>query len=265
MQVNGVEVHYEDTGVGADPVVFAHGLLWSGRMFDAQVAALRARHRCVTFDFRGQGQSEVARAGYDMETLTQDAAALIEALGVRPCHFVGLSMGGFVGLRLAARRPELIRSLLLLSTSADRERLWNALRLRALAFVARWLGLRLVAGRVMRSMFGRTFLADPVRAAEGAAWRRVMLANHPVGTRRAILGVLWRRSVAGELARIQAPTLILVGDEDDPAPPAKARRIHQRIGGSRLVVIPNAGHTLPVEAPEAVNAALAEFLAGVSA
>src|SRR5262249_12035516 len=90
LRVNGAELYYEDTGPGANPVVFAHGLLWSGRMFDAQVAALRGRHRCVTFDFRGQGQSDVTATGYDMETLTEDAAALIETLGIGPCHFVGL-------------------------------------------------------------------------------------------------------------------------------------------------------------------------------
>src|SRR5262249_22014148 len=107
--VNGANLHYEDTGPGREPIVFAHGLLWSGRMFEAQVAALKGRYRCITFDFRGQGQSEITRSGYDMDTLADDARALIEALGIAPCHFLGLSMGGFVAMRLAARRPELIR------------------------------------------------------------------------------------------------------------------------------------------------------------
>jgi pimeloyl-ACP methyl ester carboxylesterase len=70
--------------------------------------------------------------------------------------------------------------------------------------------------------------------------------------------------VSAELAGIKAPTLILVGEQDDPTPPARARRIHEGIAGSRLVVIPNGGHTLPVEVPAEVNAALAEFLARVS-
>ncbi|MBF6592693.1 MAG: alpha/beta hydrolase [Ktedonobacterales bacterium] len=98
--VNGARLYYEEHGAGPETILFAHGLLWSGRMFDAQVAALRDRYRCVTFDFRGQGQSEVTRGGYDMETLTEDTAALIATLGAAPCHFAGLSMGGFVGLRL---------------------------------------------------------------------------------------------------------------------------------------------------------------------
>src|SRR3954452_757348 len=116
LRVNNAELHYTDTGGGPETIVFAHGVLWDGRMFDAQVAALRDRYRCITFDFRGQGQSEVTASGYDMDTLAEDAAALIQTLGVAPCHFVGLSMGGFIGMRLAVRRPELIQSLMLLET-----------------------------------------------------------------------------------------------------------------------------------------------------
>src|SRR5207244_9055906 len=87
-------------------------------MFDAQVAQFKEHYRCVAFDFRGQGQSEVTRSGYDMETPYEDAVALIEQLGCAPCHFLGLSMGGFIGLRIAARHPGLLRSLVLREPSA---------------------------------------------------------------------------------------------------------------------------------------------------
>ena len=107
--VDGVELHYEERGgaAGGTPIVFSHGLLWSGGMFDAEVAALSGRYRCIAYDHRGQGRSATSPTPYDMERLADDAAALIEQLGAVPCHFVGLSMGGFVGMRLAARRPEL--------------------------------------------------------------------------------------------------------------------------------------------------------------
>src|SRR5215813_1651763 len=100
MRVNGAELYYEDVGSGPQAIVFAHGLLWSCRMFDAEVALLKDRYRCVSFDFRGQGQTEVTKDGYDMDTLYEDAAALIGALNLAPCHFAGLSMGGFIGMRL---------------------------------------------------------------------------------------------------------------------------------------------------------------------
>ena len=83
--VNGATIHYEEHGTGPETIVFAHGLLWSVRMFDRQVDALKDRYRCITFDFRGQGQSEVTATGYDMDTLAADAAALIESLRCAPC------------------------------------------------------------------------------------------------------------------------------------------------------------------------------------
>jgi pimeloyl-ACP methyl ester carboxylesterase len=129
-----------------------------------RLALLKERYRCVAFDFRGQGQSEVTHGGYDMQTLYEDAVALIEQLGCAPCHFLGLSMGGFIGLRLAARHPELLRSLILLETSADPEPSENVAKYRQLTFVARWFGLGLVVDRVMPVMFGRTFLTDPARS-----------------------------------------------------------------------------------------------------
>ena len=262
LRVNGATLWYEEHGAGPEAIVFAHGLLWSGRMFDAQVAALQGRFRCVTFDFRGQGRSEVTADGYDMDTLSDDAAALIEALGCTPCHFVGLSMGGFIGMRLAARRPELILSLVLMETSADPEPAENVPRYRMLGGIVRLLGsvgMRLVMGRVMRIMFGRTFLEDPAREADRRLWRQRGMENDRLGVTRALQGVIERKPIYGELARITVPTLVMVGDEDLATVPAKAERIRDAIPGARLVVIPGAGHTSSVEQPAFVNAALEDF------
>jgi pimeloyl-ACP methyl ester carboxylesterase len=260
IRVNGAALYYEEHGTGPQTIVFAHGLLWSCRMFDAQVALLKDRYRCVAFDFRGQGQSEVTRSGYDMETLSKDAVAFIEHLGCAPCHFLGLSMGGFIGLRLAARHPELLRSLLLLETSADPEPSENVAQYRQLTFVARWFGLGLVVDRVMPVMFGRTFLTDPARALERGEWRHRMSANHRLGITRATTGVITRKGIASEIDRIRVPTLILVGDEDVAVPPVHSQRLHECITGSRLEIIPRAGHTSTVEEPAAVNSAITNFL-----
>ncbi len=229
-------------------------------MFDDQVAALKNRYRCVTFDFRGQGKSEVTRDGYDMETLYEDAAALIEALDCAPCYFVGLSMGGFIAMRLAARRPDLIKSLILLDTSADPEPSENIPKYRQLTFIARWLGLGLVVNQVMPIMFGQKFLTDPARAEQRQEWRQRMASNHRIGVTRATTGVITRRSIYDEIEKIHVPTLIIVGDQDVATVPAKSQRIHERIAGSRLLIIPGAGHTSTVEEPAAVNAAISEFL-----
>ncbi len=263
LQVNGAAIYYEEHGAGPETIVFAHGLLWSGRMFEYQVEALKDRYRCITFDFRGQGKSEVTDTGYDIETLYEDAVALIERLQCAPCHFLGLSMGGFVGLRLAIRHPTLLKSLMLLETSADPEPEENIGRYRLLSFIARWFGLGLVANRVMPIMFGRTFLEDPGRKRQREEWRQRMVANHRIGITRAVEGVISRASVYDQLEQITVPTLIIVGDQDVATVPEKADRMHARIRGSKLVVIPGAGHTSAAEEPEAVNTALKEFLASL--
>jgi len=263
MRVNGAELYYEDSGGDGQPIVFAHGLLWSGRMFDAQVVSLRDRFRCVTFDFRGQGRSQVTRDGYDMDTLTADTAALIEALGLAPCHFAGLSMGGFVGMRLAARRPELLRSLILIETAADAEPAENVPKYRRFMLAVRILGPRAVASRVMPIMFGHTFLNDPARARERAEWQRRGAANDRLGVTRATAGVIERLPVEDELSKVRVPTLVIEGEEDVAVVPARARRTAQQIAGARLMMVPRAGHTSSVEEPAAVTAAIEAFLRGV--
>lgn len=263
LKVNGAEIHYESHGSGPETIVFSHGLLWSGRMFDDQVNALKERYRCITFDFRGQGQSEVTRSGYDLETLTGDAVALIEALEIRPCHFAGLSMGGIVGLRLAIHHPHLLKSLVLIASTADPELPENIGRYKLLNFIARWLSMRLVAKPVMELMFGQKFLTDPARAELREAWRQRLLANDRAGITRAVVGTISRAGVYEQLDQIKMPTLIIAGDQDAALGPANSERMHGRIQNSKFVIIPGAGHTSTVEEPEAVNDALAEFLAGV--
>jgi pimeloyl-ACP methyl ester carboxylesterase len=199
-----------------------------------------------------------------METLYEDAVALIEQLGCAPCHVLGLSMGGFIGLRLAARRPELLRSLILLETTADPEPGENVAKYRQLTFVARWFGLGLVVDRVMPVMFGRTFLTDQARALERREWRARMSGNHRLGITRATTGVITRNGVASEIDSIQTPTLILVGDEDVAVPPVYSQRLHERIAGSRLEIIPRVGHPSTVEEQAAVNLAITNFLGSLS-
>ncbi len=260
IRVNGAELYYEEQGTGSETIFFSHGLLWSCRMFDDQIAMLKDRYRCIAFDHRGQGQSEVTRGGYDMETLSEDAAALIEALGGAPCHFLGLSMGGFVGVRLAARRPELLKSLMLLETSAGPEPRENRAKYQQLNFIARWVSLGFVSNQVMKVMFGQKFLNDPARAKLRREWQQRLVHNHRKGITRATTGVITRQDVYEELEKIHVPTLILVGDQDVATPLPNAQRLHEGIAGSQLVIIPGAGHTSTVEEPAAVNAAISHFL-----
>ena len=260
MRVNGVEVYYKEQGSGSETIVFAHGLGMSSRMFDDQVAALRDRYRCITFDFRGQGQSETTRTGYDMETVTEDSAALIGALNCAPCHFVGLSMGGVVGMLLAGHRPEFIKSLTLIAATADPEAGRKKALYLLLSLIARLFCAGATAKQGMQVLFGKKFLTDPAREAERQEWLQRMSSSSGVGFARAMRGVINRKDIASEIGKITAPTLILVGDQDGVARPDKSQRIRERIVGSKLVLIPGAGHSSTIEEPAAVTAEITAFL-----
>lgn len=260
VQVNGATLHYEESGTGPETVVFAHGLLFDRRIFEAQRAALADRYRTIAFDFRGHGGSEVTRDGYDMDGLADDAADLIRALDAAPCHFAGLSMGGFVGLRLAARRPELLRSLVVIDSSADPEPKENVPRYRLLNTVARLFGLGSVVGRVLPIVFGRTTMTSPERRELRETWRRRIAGQDRRGVTRAVRGVVGRDGVYGELERIRVPTLVVVGEEDTATRPEKSERIRDAVAGAELVVVPRAGHMSTIENPEAVTRALETFL-----
>ena len=261
IKINGCNYYYEDHGSGSEVIVLSHGLLWSSRMFYKQVDALKDKYRIITYDHRGQGQSEVTSAGYDMDQLYQDAVDLIEKLQLGKVHFGGLSMGGFVAMRMAARRPDLVKSLILMETSAQPEP--NTFKYTLLNNIVRLLGVKSVTGPVMKIMFGKKFLTDPARSEERNEWKKILQSNKKTIV-KAVEGVISRKGVEHELANINCPTLILVGDQDIATVPAKAEFIHSHIKDSKLIYIEGGGHTASIEEPEAYNDAIIDFLNGVS-
>lgn len=265
IDVNGVQVNIQDTGLppghqDAPTVVFGHGLLFSGHMFEPQIERLRSSFRCVTIDWRGQGKTPATSDGYDMDTLSQDAVAVIESLGTGPVHYVGLSMGGFVGMRLAARRPDLIRSLVLLDTSAGPEDPDKVKQYRLLASIFRWVGIKPLERKVKPLMFGPTFLASADSERVVAEWKAVLGSADRGGLKKAILGVTDRLPIRDELSAITVPTLIVVGEDDVATPIRKAEAIAEGIIGSTLRTVPECGHSSTVEQPEALADLLEEFL-----
>lgn len=261
IDVNGTSLYVEDTGAGStgETVAFSHGLLWGTELFEPQIAALRGRYRCIAWDHRGQGKSAADhRHTIDMELVWQDAVCLLEKLATDPVHFVGLSMGGFTALRMAARRPDLVRSLAILESSAQPEPVENVTRYRLLAAATRIVGPRPLRGRIAPIMLGRSILADPARAADVARFVAIMSRRKDIW--RAVNGVIDRAGVEAEVGRIHARTLVVVGEEDVATPRPKAEALVAAIARARLVVIPRAGHSSTVEEPEAVTAALSAFL-----
>ena len=254
---NNASLFYTDEGSGEETIIFSHGLLFSHEMFRAQIDYFKARYRCIAYDHRGQGKSEVTQSGYDMDSLFLDAVALIENLQLSAVHFVGLSMGGFVGMRLAARRPHLIKKIVLMETSADEE--VNKLKYNALNLIFRFAGSKPIHKKIMNILFGKTFLTDKGRAEEQTHWTNHML-NLKKSITKPVQGVIDRNSIYDEISGIKVPTLVMVGDEDIATTSDKARRIHKQINGSVLEIISGAGHSSSIENPKDVNRIIDSFL-----
>jgi len=257
---NGIQLHYEEMGSGPDTIVFSHSYLVDHYHFHYQMEAFKDRYRCIAFDHRGHGQSEIADSGYEMENLYADAVGFIEALDCGPCHFVGLSTGGFIGVRLGIRRPDLLKSLVLMDTSADAEPREAVREYRQMLFVLRWIGYWPLMGRVMPIFFGNKFLKDPVRQDEVKEWKIRLKANDRKAMVKFADGIFSRSSCYEEIDKIKTPTLVIVGADDLTQPLEKAQRMADRIPGATLKVIPDAAHLCTVDEPAAVNAAIEKFL-----
>jgi pimeloyl-ACP methyl ester carboxylesterase len=259
IRVNGVNLFYKDSGSGPETIVFSHGLLMDHTMFEPQRAAFEKQYRVIAYDHRAQGQSDDPGRGYDMSTLTDDATMLIRTLGIAPCHFAGLSMGGFVGMRLAAHHPELVRTLTLMNTTASKEKLPNRLRYGFLAQLVKIIGPAPFTPIAVKELFGRTMCNSPEKRALLDEWT-AKLRSRPKNIARSLQAVMNRRAVRpNELKAICCPTLIIAGEEDVPQPPRNSESMVAGIRGARFVTIPKAGHSSSLEQPEAVIAAMREL------
>ena len=258
--VNNARLYYEDHGQGKETIVFGHSMLFNLRMFDDQVKFLKSDYRCVRFDFRGQGKSEVTLDGYDLDNLAKDIHELLISLKCNTCHFVGFSMGGMVAMRLAISHPKLLKSLILIDTSSEPEPSSGHFRNTMMLWVAKNIGLKPIANKVIAMFFGPSFLKDPSRRYLRKAWKIHFLSNDRMGLVRAVKGVLFRKEITSGLHKIKVPTLILWGDQDNLTDKKKAEIMHSNINNSVLEIIPRAGHMSPVEEPDFVNQKISNFL-----
>ena len=251
LSANGSDLRYTDSGGDGEPVVLGHGYLMTSALWDRPSEALvAAGYRTVRPDWRGQGRSAVAADGYDPWDLAADVLALADRLGIRRFHFVGHSMGGYVGYRLALRAPGRVASLVQIGTGAASEGGAALREYTALLWALRLVGYGPVLPRVLPILYGPDFLGDPARADEVAEQERRVRSNRRSGVFRAGRGIFGRDGVEGQLGRITAPTLVVTGEHDRPHPPAQGRADAERIPDAAFVELAGVGHTPPAEAPD---------------
>ena len=259
VRVGAIELGYAVYGRGA-PLLLIEGLGYASCMWFKQLPALASRYQVVVFDNRGVGDSDKPDEPYSIAQMADEAAGVLEGLGIGPAHVLGVSMGGMIAQELALRRPELVRGLVLACTT-----------LGGRAAVP-------MAPETMRSMFAlrqdlpthealllaMKFAVSPAyfRDAQDelrqiVAWRLEQPTPRHAWMRQ------WEAGAAHDAAerahKITAPTLILSGDEDLIVPVENAHLLAERIPNARLEIFPG-GHLFFVEQADAFNSAVLRFL-----
>ena len=238
-------------------LVFGHGLLMDGRMWDAQVDALGREHRLAVIDFRGHGPSDAPPRGFRMQDQAEDYGKVLDALQIQSAVLVGFSMGGMSALHFAAAHPGRVRGLVLVDTSADPEAPRARAKYQALAWMARAFGIRPYLQRQVAAIqFGETFRREQPDVV--ATWMARWAERDRTAVLRAVQMVISRPPVT-RLADLACPTLVIVGDEDVATPPVYAQRIVEVVPNAELRLIPRAGHLSPIEAPHVVTGFLRAF------
>jgi pimeloyl-ACP methyl ester carboxylesterase len=250
-RLNGIAIEYQDGGQGS-PVLLGHGYSATGHMWDGQRAALGDHYRIISWDMRGHGQTESPSdpAQYSAALTVADMCALLRHCGIERAVVGGLSLGGYVSLAFYLAHPEMVRALVICDSgpgyrNAEARAAWNARAYeRAAELEAK--GLDALAGRSreMREAMGHHASAQGLAHAA-----RGMLAQEG-------------SAVIDGLATIKVPTLIIVGDQDQPFL-APCEYMAKKIPGARLEVIAGAGHASNLDQPVAFNRVLSDFLRGL--
>ena len=252
-----ITTNYELSGPQNAPVVLlSHSLGSNLHMWDPQMTALEAKYQVLRSDTRGHGASDAPGGAYTLDQLVADAVALMDALEIKKVNFVGLSMGGMIGQGLGLKHADRVVRLALCDTSAFmppeaqpivQERINTALKE----------GMPALVDSTLARWFTPPYLK---KKGPGVDMIRNIFLTSPLAGYIGCTEAIRRLNYIDELARIKTPTLIMVGADDPGTPVAAAQAIHERIAGSRLVVIPSASHLCNIEQAEVFNQNLVEFL-----
>ncbi len=258
IEENGADIAYRFDGPKDGRVLLAtSSLMANGSMWDLNVPAFADRYRVLRYDKRGHGGSGVSPGPYSIAQLADDAAGLLDALGIEKAHFMGLSIGGMIGQQLGARYPERIYSLSLCNTASEMppRNLWEE-RFE----IARTQGIAgLVDGTIQR-WFTAPFIE---RAPQEIEKVRQMILGTDVNGYIACGSAVRDMAQSTMLLKIKTPTLVLSGRYDPACTVEQGTVLHRLIDGSKMVVLEDAAHLSNIEQPAAFNRTVREFIDSV--
>nr|WP_294519714.1 alpha/beta hydrolase [uncultured Rhodopila sp.] len=267
---DGVRLHCEETGAGT-PLIFVHEFAGDHRSWEPQLRHFGQRYRAISYAARGYPPSDVPDdlARYSQARAADDIAAVLDHLGIRQAHVVGLSMGGFATLHFGFRHAARALSLVVAGCGYGAEKSQQATFRAEAAATAAFLDEHGIEAFAAKYAYGPTRVQFENKNPRGfAAFKRQLGEHSAIGSRNTQLGVQGQRpslyDLTEQMAALDVPTLILTGDEDWPCL-QPALLMKQTIPTAALSVMPNCGHTINLEDPDQFNRLVGEFLAQVDA
>jgi 3-oxoadipate enol-lactonase len=258
VRINGCLLHYRLSGPeGAPALVFANSLGTDGRIWDGVIAGLSDRFRCLSYDKRGHGLSDAPAGEYRLEDHLGDLEGLLDVTGITRAVIIGVSIGGLIAQGFALRAPERVAGLVLCCTAP---RMGDASMWSARIEAARTTGLGPMADAIMERWFSTRFRAE--RPDELAGWRNLFLRTDADGY-AATCATLRDADLTDAIAAIEAPSLVVAGDQDLAAPVDLVRNC-LRIPNSRLAVLEGVGHIPSIEQPQQLTRLIADYLEGAA-
>jgi 3-oxoadipate enol-lactonase len=252
-------IHYIDQGQkDGTPLVLVHAFPLNHTMWTPQIEALSEKHRVIAYDVRGHGKSDVGDGQYTIELFVDDLMALLDRLNIEKTVLCGLSMGGYIALRAMELHPERFCALVLGDTRSEADSDEAKIKRSATLKLIKEKGVTLFAeGFVKQALAPETFDTKPAIV---QTVKEMITSNSPLGIGGALLAFASRTDTTESLKRIQIPTLILVGDQDQITPPSAALSLKKKIQAAQMHVIPMAGHLSNVENPAEFNQRLLSFI-----
>lgn len=253
IRIDDLTLHLRDEGPRDGRVLlFANSLGTDLRVWDALLPLLPPGLRIVRFDKRGHGLSDAAPAPYALDRLVDDALAICEQLDLRDITLVGLSIGGLIGQGLAARRPDLLRALVLMDTAA---RIGTAEMWQARIDTVQRQGIAAMADAILERWFTPEFRAqDPAFP----LWRNMLLRTTVAGY-AGCCAAIGGADLTASTAALRLPVLAMAGEQDGATPPDLVRAT-AALCGADFHLIPGAGHIPCVEQPGITARLLTDFL-----
>lgn len=254
--VNGQKLYYEDSGGAGPAIVFSHGLLMDHSMFEPQVAALRDRFRCITWDERGHGQTAGdATQPFSYYDSADDLAALLKHLGIGQAVLAGMSQGGYLSLRCALTHPQQVRALILIDTQAMTEDASKTPGYQQMIGIWTQNGLPdSIATTIEHIILGQNWTG-------AAAWKAKWKTWKPANLLACFHTLLERDDISARIGSIKVPALVIHGDADIAITPERGRAMSSSLPNSEFVAIQGGGHAANLTHPGQVNPAIEKFLA----